>query len=347
MNIPDESFDDALDAAIDALRNGQPLDAVLVAHPAHAAQLRPLLDVAVEADAAGARVPAPSARLASNFAAVRAAIRRARAERPAMRELPPPRRWWQRRMAVASLSLPASAMLAVVAVGVSGAAAAAVVARPDLPARIAGAVPSGWAGDLVPGPDDSPGVAPQRSNPPAQTTLATDTTATAHAMATITVSGVVSDVRDRTFMLGTAEAAWSVHVDDATHVTGKLERGARATVSGSVAADGAVDARDIRITIPDATSTVTDGKAVSDSPPGDVATPVGQTPGPLADQPPGPPTDQTPGPPAGHTPGPPAGHTPGPPAGHTPGPPSGHTPGPPASHTPPGHGNAGGKGKAP
>ncbi len=358
MNTPHESFDDALDAAIDALRNGQRLDAVLAAHSAHAAQLRPLLDVAAEADAASPLVPEPSARLASNFETVRAAIRRTRAERPAIRDIPPSRPWWQRRLAVASLSLPVSAIFALVAAGVSGAAATAVTARPDLPALIAGAVRSSWAGDLVPRPDDPPSIAPGQSNPSAQTPLATDMPSAMPAeptSAAITLYGMVSDVRGRTFVLRTDDAAWPVRVDDATHVSGKLEGGAAASVTGSVSAGGTVDAREIRIATPNAGSTVTDGTAAPDSTPSDAGTalnhtsgpPADHTPGPPAGRTPGPPSDLTPGPPADHTPGPPAGHTPGPPTDRTPGPPADHTPGPPTGHTPPGSRNAGGNGKTP
>ncbi|MDE3094840.1 MAG: hypothetical protein KGK07_02430 [Chloroflexota bacterium] len=127
-----ESFDQALDAAIDALRRGAPLADVLAAHAEHAAELAPLLHVTASLEAAAAPPP-PSARLAQNFRDVRAAVHRAQAARG------PGAPWWRRPVSFASLSVPAG-LLALAAIGAAGAAAGGAVAvtrtRGDLPARV-------------------------------------------------------------------------------------------------------------------------------------------------------------------------------------------------------------------
>ena len=75
MKTPHESFDDALDAAIDAIRHGQSLDVVLAAHSLHAYQLRPLLDTAITAGGPAAVAVDTCARIASNFGVVRGPCR--------------------------------------------------------------------------------------------------------------------------------------------------------------------------------------------------------------------------------------------------------------------------------
>ena len=171
------SFDDALDAAIDAMRDGQPLSVILASHPAHAANLLPLLEIALSADAAaGAAGVPPSSRLIENYSVVRAAVRRARMALPAEQPASLARPWWQRRLAFASLSLPAGAVAAIVITGASGAAAATVAAaRTDIPARVAEAVRSSWVGDLLTGADPSPHSGPTNAAPPATRAAANST----------------------------------------------------------------------------------------------------------------------------------------------------------------------------
>ncbi len=127
-----ESFQEALDAAIDALRGGAPMADVLSAHGGHAAELAPLLRVVASLDAPAAP-PLPSARLAQNFREVRVALHKAQVARG------PGAPWWRRPVSFASLSLPAG-LLALAAIGAAGAAAGGAVAvtrtRGDLPARV-------------------------------------------------------------------------------------------------------------------------------------------------------------------------------------------------------------------
>ena len=69
-----QPFDDMLGASIDALRSGQPLDAVLAQYPQHASALLPLLEAALGAEAtADAAYVAPSERLQQNYSKVRSA----------------------------------------------------------------------------------------------------------------------------------------------------------------------------------------------------------------------------------------------------------------------------------
>jgi hypothetical protein len=71
------SFDDALNASIDAMLSGRPMAAALDAHARYAPALEPLLHTAAAINAAAPAVPQP-ARLGSNYAAVRSALRDAR-----------------------------------------------------------------------------------------------------------------------------------------------------------------------------------------------------------------------------------------------------------------------------
>ena len=359
------SFDDALDAAIDAMRDGQPLSVILASHPAHAANLLPLLEIALSADAAaGAAGVPPSSRLIENYSVVRAAVRRARMVLPAEQPASLARPWWQRRLAFASLSLPAGAVAAIVITGASGAAAATVAAaRTDIPARVAEAVRSSWVGDLLTGADPSLHSGPTNAAPPAtraaaNSTFAASETSTPHAERTrtaLTISGVVSDVHGNTFALTAGDTSWKVAIDGATRISGTITAGAAATATGSVSAGAtlhadSVDVADGTGATPADPGSDADPRKTPDPPSGHTpGPPPDHTPGPPPGHTPGPPADHTPGPPPGHTPGPPADHTPGPPADRTPGPPPGHTPGPPADHTPPGqgNGNGGGNGQKP
>ncbi len=145
-----ESFDDALDAAIDAVRQGEHIDAVLARFPRHAAALAPLLRSAPFGTPGAGLAAAPmSERLAGNFTIVRAAVERAQMARDAAQNAPrraaePRAPWWQRRLAFASLSLPAGVIALAALAGISGAAAASVAVTgnglQDIPAQVAGFV---------------------------------------------------------------------------------------------------------------------------------------------------------------------------------------------------------------
>ncbi len=349
MTTRHESFDDALDAAIDAVARGEPLEAVLSEHAAHAQQLRPLLELAARAHAgAGSAVPPPSPRLAANFGIVRGAIRQ---RRSVSRQAGP---WWQRRLVFASLSLPASAAIALVIAGTTGAAAAAVVVTgAQLPARVSHALRDTWVGELLPetAAVPPPVPAPSSASGPAPASRPSAVAAASPSQATVTLAGVIKNATRDGFELRTAGASWRVLVSQATRVDGPLRDGAAVIVVGvqtqrdliraeAVAADTsatpAVRAGDPSATPRSGTPTAPPG--VGDTSP----TPADLAPGPPAGLTPGPPADRTPGPPADLTPGPPADRTPGPPADRTPGPPADRTPGPPADHTPPGRSNGNG-----
>lgn len=239
-----DTLDDALDRAIDALRAGRPFDAVLAAEPAHARELRPLLE-AVRAAAAirPAMAPAP-ARLNENYATVRAALEHAQAAQRAA--LAPS--WWRRKVAFASLSLPAGAVVAL-ALGAGGAAAATVVvARSDVPA-LASAVTPDWAAEIITGGhgDGSSGLA---SGPDAAHTVPApaSTAGSENQPTAIDVSGVISEVNGNTFTLNVGDDAYSVNFADDALVTGAIEDGATATVRGDVTAQKNLHAREIIVT---------------------------------------------------------------------------------------------------
>ncbi|HYM14455.1 MAG TPA: hypothetical protein VEZ14_02725 [Dehalococcoidia bacterium] len=143
---PPGSFDDVLDAAIDALRRGEPVSSILAAHPKEADALRPLLQAVAEIESVP---PPPEAgeRLAAKFSTVRASVRNARASRAGGQRGDGRRAWWQRRLSFASLSVPAGAAAAVLLAGAAAAAAGAISQAPDLPGSIVHVVTFGHAGE--------------------------------------------------------------------------------------------------------------------------------------------------------------------------------------------------------
>lgn len=298
-----ESFEDALDAAIDALRAGRPLDRVLADHPGHAASLAPVLDSVLQATANGGGYLPPSPRLAEHVTIVRAAAQRA--QMAAMPSTAPATiarggSWWNRRLTFASLSIPAG--IAVFALGASGAAAAAGVAAmtTDVPSQFARAAMPSWVEDAVPGlggHDDavvvgaSPtataeGVAPSGDK--------TETPGDVNRPTLVEVDGVVSDINGNTFTLTDGDDAWRVQIDSHTIVDGEIAEGAEASVSGDVTAGKNLHADDVTVTTPAPTPTIDEGAKPEKTPPG-------------ADKTPGPPEktpkpETTPGPPEVPTP---------------------------------------------
>jgi hypothetical protein len=244
-----ESFDQAFDAAVDALRAGAHMPDVLAAHPDHRAELLPLLAVAAQVDAA-AGVPAPSARLAQNFRMVRAAV--VEAQESGRRPAP----WWRRPVTFASLSLPAG-VLALVAIGAAGAAAggAVAVSQTGVPAAVEHIVTFGAVGggsstahqDAATAPAGVPGAGngsgsggPGNAGAPTEghannggRSAASGTPENPNAPASVIVSGTIEDAHGGVFTLRTADGDWHVNVDGKTTVTGTIVNGASATITGT------------------------------------------------------------------------------------------------------------------
>ena len=335
------TFDDALDAAIDAVRNGDPIDVVLARYPRHAIAMRPLLETALAANPAEAYVT-PTARLAANFAQVASALGRVQWERDHSTTKPQASNpWWSKRVAFASLSLPAG-ILAFALLGAGGAAAATVVATTGLPRQVANKVESvtpSWTHGLIPGgsgdepagaavstPTTEAGEPPSPSSIPGASPAVTDTqppvpSATPHGPQAITIDGVVSNVRGNTFELTASGVVYKVQIDENTAVTGILTAGAVASVAGDLTGTDRLHATSVAVSGDPATAP-SPGAPPESSP---------EAPGQGDHTPPGPP-EQT------HTPPGQAQQTTTPPgqADKT------KTPGPPA--TPPGQGGSNGNG---
>lgn len=290
---PYATFDDVVDAALDELAAGKPIDGVLAAHQSHAAVLRPLLETALDLGIEHPPAAPAATRLAHNYVILQAAVERAQmaaAEAAAAEERrrhADMRPWWQRRLA--SLSMPAGALV-LVAVGLSGAAAATVVTTPDLPARIAevmmgsdgGGEPRANAGQppAVPG---APSAAP------------TDVPGAVNAPVAVDTSGVVSGVSGDSFLLTVGEDEWRVQFDSRTEITGEIADGAIAGVLGFATAEKVIHAGAITVTAPAPVPAVVQE---------DTATPTATN---TRDDPPNPRPSSTP------TPTPQPEYTPGPP----------------------------------
>lgn len=331
-----ESFDDALDRAIDALQRGEQLDRVLARFPRHAGALRPLLETLEQARRDALSPAAMSPRLADHFSIVRAAVQRAQmpAQPLPARDAGQPPSWWQRRLTFASRSVPVGAFALLAFAGVSGAAASiAVTGDVSVPSTVMDLVkePQHWLSGSSGGDHDnasnsrqdspsSDGHATAGNGASASSGTATEMPGSENKPSLITLDGTVSDIHGDVFTLTTAGGVYKVNTDAKTTITGTITDGARATVTGSVTAEKNMHA---------------DTVDIAATPGANDATP---TPG----------NDKTPGPPADRTPGPPPDKTTGPPADHTPEAPPGKTTGPPA--TPPGqsgsapNGNANGNG---
>ena len=318
---PRDSFDDALDAAIDALSHGEHIDAVLARQPRHAAALRPLLESAPFGGAETVRAGAAmSPRLADNFSIVRAAVQRAQmAQTPsAPRIAPRTAPWWQRRLAFASLSLPAGVIALAAFAGISGAAAASVAAtNSDFPARVAefvthppviGSSHGGEHGATATAPAHTPGAG---ATVAAAAQTGSPTPPSPNAPTLVTVSGTISEMHGNVFTLTAADGVYKVNTDGTTEITGTIADGATATVTGDATAQKNLHATRVDASgAPDATPTAPGhGNGNSNGPQND-ATPEAPTPGDNSDSTPGPGNDRTPGPPEGLTPGPPGDHTP-------------------------------------
>ncbi len=205
MSARRESFDDALDAAIDALRSGRPLATILEEHAAHAHHLQPLLELStrVHSDVRSAVPP-----LAANFSIVRAAIRREKRGRASAtrNETGTKTPWWARRAVFASLSLPVGAIIAavVVTVGTTSATASVVATHPALPGRVTHALRETWVAQLLPvgsggtEPEPTPSLQVAATQSPAATVaaIAPGPPAVAAAVTTTSVTGAATTAAD-------------------------------------------------------------------------------------------------------------------------------------------------------
>jgi hypothetical protein len=315
-----QSFDDALDSALDALRAGERLPDVLVTHAAHAEGLRPLLYAALAArgDAIANPAPAPH-RLFENFSVVRDAMRRSpRLVRTT--SAPPPPAWWQRRLTFASLSLPVGGVALLAFAGIGGAAAAfggedAISAISHVPSQVQHAIlgeEESQDSELV---DATETAAPSKisssgNGPVAEPTLNRPTDFTAE--------GTIGEISGNSFDLLTPGGDVRVTIDGKTFVVGVLATGATATVDGVLTATKNLHAESVLVTA-DPIAPVEPSDAEQTPP-----RPTTHLPKP----------DETPEPPPSHTPDPEK--TTGRPATKTPDPES--TNGPPANHMPPGQG---------
>lgn len=261
------AFNDALDDAIDAARGGTSADAVIDRYSHAGAELAPLLDVAQRLDRVPKDAP-PSVRLHDNLNVVMAAVRDARGraaevERPAVRGA-----WWNRRLAFASMSLPAG-VIALALAGGGGAAAATVAVSTGVDERVERAISRmapGWAQPIVPGPaakpDNAAGVEEQGTptvaaqNPKATATPrpaasgpveATAISAPGQAAST-QASGTVSNLRGSVFDLLGADGSVSVQIDGKTAVYGELANGAQVQVVGKRSGNGRIHADVVAVT---------------------------------------------------------------------------------------------------
>jgi len=329
-----DRFDELLDRAIDAGAHGTADDALARAN-GDRREVEDLVELAQQLRADAARhSPAITPRLAENWAIVRAAVERAQlAEREAAAPAPerrPATPWWRRRVALASLSMPAGVAIALILAGSGGAAAATIAAvGPErtlssvtefssaavhraadslgsLPVVGGGHEDDSSAGGTPKPPTDGGAAATQ----PAEDAPGRAVAATVQPEDELTLEGDVSQAAGNTFTL-TVDSGEQYKVNTDASTTGDaVSEGARVRVRGRLTGGRNLHADDVRVVAaapvaPDATETPR------------VPGPPDRTPVPTP-TPKGNGSDQTPGPPADHTPGPPADHTPGPPADHTP-----------------------------
>lgn len=318
------SFDDALDAAIDDVRRGEPIAGVLARYPGHASALRPVLEAAQAASRHAATAQPPrSEALVHNYAILRAAVERA-SMAPALSPADPPTAGWrQRRLRFASVTVPAGTLALLAVLGVSGAAASvALTTQGDLPGAIASFVES----PHIPGSNDDSGTAPPGASQgdgkqpmPAVAWTAAATQASANRPTIVTDDGVISGIRGATFTLTTADGEVQVNLDANTSVDGVIAEGASATVSGDITAEKNLHATSVLVTAappaapvrPEPTAPGNSGEVRTPAPPAR-QTPTAISAEPTATPPPevtvtpsrtpGPPPDRTPGPPRTRTP---------------------------------------------
>jgi hypothetical protein len=293
-----QSFDEALDAAIDAVVGGEPIEAVLARFASQSAALRPELEIALRASQdASARTLPMSPALADNYTIVRAAVERAQlaehgapAERVAERRAP----WWQRRLTFASLTLPAGAFALLALAGVSGAAAASIAATPELRSAVVDFVASPHVPGLTSSDRDDGGVsAPSGADNEAGASAGTGASgarASENRPTRVKLSGTIADLHGNVFTLKTDDGETKINIDGNTTISGELAEGATATVTGDLTAEKNLHSDLVEVKPPPANPARAD------------ATPTPTAHGNAGEKTAGPAPDGTPGPRPDHTP---------------------------------------------
>ena len=240
-------FDDALDAAIDALQRGRPLEAVVSDHGRTGLMLRPLLETADAARQSATLAPLSRA-LEHNYAIVRAAVERAQMAAAAQPKeaAPPAPSFWKRRLGFASLSLPAGALVLALTVGAAGAASLVAtnnggvlgdIVSPVVPDVI---IPAA----LVQDDDDARGTAPAANNDGSDVGPNVTPGGENGPQAT-TVDGTISDVNGNTFTLTVGADTYHVQIDSNTEVAGEILDGGTAEVTGDLTAEKNLHAKNV------------------------------------------------------------------------------------------------------
>jgi hypothetical protein len=223
------AFDDALDAAIEALQRGRPLEAVVADFGRGGAMLRPLLETADAARQSIARPPL-SRSLEHNYAIVKAAVERAQMAAAAQPRETTPRQpsFLRRRVTIASLSLPVGALALALTAGAAGATASLVatdhggvlgeIVRPVVPDSM---LPAALHDD------DHRGAAPAASSDAQDANGPTE----------VVLDGTVSGVNGSTFTLTDGDTEYHVQIDANTTVDGEILEGGTAEVTGDLTAD--------------------------------------------------------------------------------------------------------------
>ena len=280
------SFDDALNAAIEALHAGQPLASVLAAHHQYATMLRPLLETATEIKGDARQAPEPT-RLQGNYSLVSAALRDARRSSEGTSRTSGAS-WWQRRIVFASVSLPAVAVAAIAIAGAGGAAAATLaVTQPSMLGRAADALTPDWAQNALPSLPNHDGgnsnAPPALGTPNDTGTAAPSPSSTAANAGSVTLTGIISDLHGANFTLTSGDVSSHVVTSNETSITGVVTDGAAATVSGRTSggtlhADAiAVDGVNNDPEHQDNTATPSNAPGNSGDPPGQSGTPPGNS----------------------------------------------------------------------
>jgi hypothetical protein len=292
------AFDDILDAALDAVRSGRPIEEVVASYPQYAGQLRPLLEAAIRLDGAPAYLP-PTARLQANFSVVQSALARGRAISPRSSQSRP---WWQRRITFATLSLPAG-IFAFALMSAGGSAAVTIVATTNLSSRVSKTIervsPS-WSHAIIPGSDDDTGevilpVATPSAAPKDHAIVSTSTPIAESSAAAATAtpppaavpsasgpqafagSGLVSNVRGNIFELTANGITYTVQIDANTSVDGAIAEGTSASVQGEHTGNDRVHATRVTIIdVPDATDQPPQSQPGGGDKPEKTQTPPGQ-----------------------------------------------------------------------
>ncbi len=237
-----DPFDDALDAAIDALQRGRPLDAVVADQGHSGALMRPLLEAA-DAARQSDNAPPLSLGLEHNYTIVRAAVERAQMAAAAIPGEPaaaPRARWWRRKLAFASLSLPAGALALALSIGAAGATASLVAT--DMGSRLGNLVSPIVPDAIDPSSHDSAskpgnGSAPAGANDGTGPGASENTPGSENGPTAVSVEGTVSDVSGNTFTLTNSDGEYHVQIDSNTAVDGEILEGATADVEGDLTAE--------------------------------------------------------------------------------------------------------------